>query len=192
MPTVAEEMQRWIPMDKALSAKYGVPLGILVGQQAVESGGNPSAANVGTATLPSGQQVPTDALGLAQFEPQTWAEYGSGNPLNAQDNATAEAKYLEALHEQYGSWDTALLAYGGFAYPNDPAEIAAAAQAAGTPLPSSIASQLDTASTKSTATQSATPTTTTGGFWAWLHRYAWVLIIPGAALIWLGVKKIVG
>jgi soluble lytic murein transglycosylase-like protein len=190
MPTIAEEMQQWIPMDKALSAKYGVPLGILIGQQAVESGGNPAAENIGTATLPSGRQVPTDALGLAQFEPATWAEYGAGNPLNALDNATAEAKYLHALHEQYGNWDTAILAYGGFAYPHDPTEIAAAAKAAGTPLSAPVASQLESANT--TSTQSASTKTATGGFWAWLHRYAWILIIPGAALIWLGIKKIVG
>ncbi len=38
--------------------------------------------------------------GLAQFLPETWAQWGEGDPFDPQDNIRAQARYLKWLIEQ--------------------------------------------------------------------------------------------
>jgi soluble lytic murein transglycosylase-like protein len=180
---------QWAPLDAKYGAEYGIPPDILLGQQYVESRGNPLATNEGTATLPDGQIVHTDAEGLAQFEPETWAAVGVGSPYNPADAIQAEAKYLAELKRQTGSLTGALEAYAGGAYPDYPQEVTAAATTLGQAAASTTITTPYRESTSPPPTASAASGTS---FWAWLHRYAWVLIIPGIALVWLGIRKIVG
>lgn len=193
---------QWAGLDKLFGAQYGVPVSTLLGQQYIESRGNPNLTNKGTARLPNGQVVQTDAQGLAQFEPQTWATVGAGSPYNPVDAINAEAKYLSQLDHQYGSMNTALEAYAGFAYPNYPSQVnQAGAELTAAMNPTATSGSASSGPTTITTPykESTTPpssgassASSGSGFFGWLHTYAWVLIIPGAALIWLGIKKIVG
>jgi membrane-bound lytic murein transglycosylase MltF len=42
----------------------------------------------------------TGAMGIAQFMPATWEEWGEGNPYNPEDSIRAQARYLKWLIEQ--------------------------------------------------------------------------------------------
>ena len=181
-------------LDQIFGSEYGIPVSTLLGQQYVESRGNPLATNSGTVTLPNGQTVQTDAQGVAQFEPATFAAEGTGSPYVPSNAVQAEAHYLHQLEGQTGSLTGALNAYSGNAYPGYAAEV----QKIGAELVSHVPIS-GTSGTASALNQAAsgqniagiTPTVS-GGFFGWLHRYAWVLILPGGMLIWLGIKKIVG
>lgn len=86
----------------------GVPANILLAVAAQESGFNPNAVS------------PTGAQGLMQFEPGTWAHYGSGSPFNPQNAMIAGAKYLRHLALEFHSWPLAIAGYnaGGQAVRN--------------------------------------------------------------------------
>ena len=197
---------QWAGLDKIFGAQYGVPVSTLLGQQYIESRGNPTLTNKETVTLPNGQTVQTDAQGLAQFEPQTWAAEGTGSPYNPVDAVNAEAKYLSQLDKQTGSMNAALEAYAGGAYPNYPSQVDNAGSILSAALGSSTGGVSEGGSGSSGPTTITTPykesttppssgtssASSGSGFFGWLHTYAWVLIIPGAAVIWLGIKKIVG
>jgi hypothetical protein len=81
------------------SASSGVPYSILSALAYQESSYNPSAVS------------PTGAQGLLQIEPATGASLGLSNPFDPQQNANAGASYLMSLYNQYGDWQTALIAY---------------------------------------------------------------------------------
>jgi membrane-bound lytic murein transglycosylase MltF len=44
----------------------------------------------------------TGARGIAQFMPETWQEWGEGDPYNPEDSIKAQARYLRWLIEQMG------------------------------------------------------------------------------------------
>ena len=60
--------------DVATAARAtGLSASVVAAQINDESGFNPTVTS------------PTGAMGIAQFEPQTWAEYGHGSAYNAGD-----------------------------------------------------------------------------------------------------------
>jgi Transglycosylase SLT domain len=78
----------------------GMPASVVAAQINLESGFDPTAVS------------PTGAQGIAQFEPGTWAQYGSGSPDNPQDAFTAYAKYMGVLlKDEKSSIQDALAAY---------------------------------------------------------------------------------
>ena len=81
------------------SVSSGVPYPILSALAYQESSYNPNAV--------SG----AGAQGLLQLMPATGASLGVSNPFDAQQNAIAGAAYLKSLYDQYGDWNTALIAY---------------------------------------------------------------------------------
>lgn len=80
--------------------ELGIPEAIVAAQIQLESDFNPNAIS------------PTGAEGIAQFEPATWSEYGSGSPYNATDAMNAYVKYMKVLlNQENGSVLKALEAY---------------------------------------------------------------------------------
>lgn len=99
---------------------------------------------------------PAGAQGIAQFEPGTWAQYGSGSPYNVSDAFAAYTKYMGALLTQFnGNVRDALAAYNagpgnlsaGYGYADSILTLAGS----GT-------------STTSTGVSTSAPTSS-GGFW---------------------------
>jgi hypothetical protein len=95
----------------ALEAIYGLPAGTMDRVWAAESsrGRDPKS------------RVPNEkgALGDFQFIPETAARYGVTDRLSIDQTAPAAARLLHDLMQQYGGINAALLAYGGFAHPQD-------------------------------------------------------------------------
>lgn len=82
------------------AVQSGLPAPVVAAQINLESGFNPQAVS------------PTGAQGIAQFEPATWATWGSGSPFNVGDALTAYAKYMSSLlSQEKGSIEDALAAY---------------------------------------------------------------------------------
>lgn len=82
------------------ASKYKVPLEMFTRLlQTENTTGNPHAVN------PS-----SGAVGLAQFMPGTAQELGI-DPTNPLASIDASAKYLKALHNQFGNWEDAVKAY---------------------------------------------------------------------------------
>lgn len=82
------------------AAKYQIPIDMFLRLLKTENDiGNPNAVN------PS-----TGATGLAQFLPQTAQELGV-NPKDPIASIHAAAKYLRALHREFGDWEKAVRAY---------------------------------------------------------------------------------
>lgn len=78
----------------------GIPAAVVAAQISDESGFNPNVTS------------PTGAQGIAQFEPGTWASYGTGSPFNVADAFAAYTKYMGALLKQFkGNVQDALAAY---------------------------------------------------------------------------------
>jgi len=50
------------------------------------------------------------AMGMSQFMPGTWAEYGQGSPYDPSSALTAEGKYLLALHKMLGGGEAEMIA----------------------------------------------------------------------------------
>jgi hypothetical protein len=74
----------------AAAASTGLPAAVVAAQINEESGFNPSATS------------PTGAQGIAQFEPGTFASYGSGSAYNVADAFAAYTSYMSALLKQFG------------------------------------------------------------------------------------------
>lgn len=90
----------FVSMLKAAAAASGIPYNVVAAQINLESGFNPGATS------------PTGAEGIAQFEPGTFATYGSGSAYNAADDMAAYAKYMKALLlQEGGNLRNALAAY---------------------------------------------------------------------------------
>lgn len=81
------------------SLSSGVPLSLLQALAQQESSFNPSAVSS------------KGAQGLLQLMPATGASLGVSSPFDPNQNASAGAQYLKSLYDQYGDWNTALIAY---------------------------------------------------------------------------------
>ena len=75
---------------------FGVDWCLLKAQALVESGLNPKAKSS------------KGALGLAQFMPSTWIEWGEGDILCAEDSIKAQARYMKWLLDQFKDSDEAV------------------------------------------------------------------------------------
>ena len=81
-------------------AAHGIPAGMMSRLVMRESGGNPAARG------------PAGELGLCQFMPPTWGEWGRGDWRDPAANADAAARYLAWLYGQLGSsWWRAAAGY---------------------------------------------------------------------------------
>jgi soluble lytic murein transglycosylase-like protein len=96
-----ERMNRWNPLIKEASRRFGVPEIWIRAVMTIESGGRTML----------GENIPmasgAGAMGLMQVMPQTWQQmrrqYGLGaNPHDPQDNILAGTAYLSLLYRQYG------------------------------------------------------------------------------------------
>lgn len=77
--------------DVTAAAKaLGIPPSVVAAQIQLESDWNPNARSS------------AGAEGIAQFEPATFAQYGTGSPYNASDAFAAYTKYMAALLKQEG------------------------------------------------------------------------------------------
>ncbi|MGC9237928.1 MAG: lytic transglycosylase domain-containing protein, partial [Thiomonas sp.] len=81
------------------SAKYHVPSRFLQNQMMTESGGNPRAVS------------PKGAMGLMQFMPGTWKQWGHGSIWDPKQQVDAAARYDAWLKRKTGSWKGAAIAY---------------------------------------------------------------------------------
>ena len=94
-------MDRWNPLIKTASRRFGVPEIWIRAVMMIESGGRTMLGEHAPITSSAG------AMGLMQVMPKTWSEmrrqYGLGNdPYNPHDNIFAGTAYLELLYRQYG------------------------------------------------------------------------------------------
>jgi soluble lytic murein transglycosylase-like protein len=79
------------PLVESIAARYGYPAALLAAQAEAESNWNPTArSRVG-------------ALGLMQFMPATWSEWGSGEPTDPEASLDAGVQYMQWLIEQFNS-----------------------------------------------------------------------------------------
>ncbi len=88
---------------------YGVPPLLLEWQIGAESGWNPNAIN--SNYNPVNDTYGTPALGIAQFQPATAAQFGI-NPMDPSQAIPAMAQYDAQLYGQSGSWQQVLQDYG--------------------------------------------------------------------------------
>ena len=88
---------------------YGVPPSLLEWQIGAESGWNPNAIN--SNYNPVNDTYGTPALGIAQFQPATAAQFGI-NPMDPSQAIPAMAQYDAQLYNQTGSWQQVLQDYG--------------------------------------------------------------------------------
>lgn len=88
---------------KQAAAQYGVPESLFLWQIGQESSWNPNAYNANNGGTP--------AIGIAQFQPATAQQYGV-NPYDPVSSLFGAAKYDAALHDKYGTWNSALTHYG--------------------------------------------------------------------------------
>ena len=94
-------MDRWNPLIKKASARFGVPELWIRAVMMIESGGRTMLGENMPITSSAG------AMGLMQVMPKTWLQmrrqYGLGaDPFDPQDNVLAGTAYLELLYRQYG------------------------------------------------------------------------------------------
>jgi hypothetical protein len=91
---------QYAPLIQNAAAQLGLPVDVVAAQIQTESGFNPDATS------------PTGAQGLAQFEPGTWATYGTGSPTDPTAAMNAYVKYMSVLLQQFGgNVQNALAAY---------------------------------------------------------------------------------
>lgn len=81
---------QYAPLVSTAAQQLGLPEGVVAAQIQTESGWNPDATS------------PTGAQGLAQFEPGTWATYGTGSPNDPTAAMNAYVKYMSVLLQQFG------------------------------------------------------------------------------------------
>jgi hypothetical protein len=91
---------KFVALLKKAASATSIPYAVVAAQINLESGFNPDALS------------PTGAQGLAQFEPGTWASYGSGSPDDPSNAMAAYSKYMTTLLKQEnGNLRNALAAY---------------------------------------------------------------------------------
>jgi soluble lytic murein transglycosylase-like protein len=88
----------YLPLAKALAAKYDIPEDLFLRLVQQESGWNPGAVS------------PKGATGLAQLMPATARSLGV-DINNPEENLEGGARYLRAMYDKFGSWRLALAAY---------------------------------------------------------------------------------
>lgn len=94
---VPPQYQAWV---NSAAQQLGIPADVVAAQINLESSWNPNAKS------------PTGAEGLAQFEPDTWATVGHGDPNNPQDALNAYVAYMHyLLMLEKGNLQLALAAY---------------------------------------------------------------------------------
>ena len=98
MWTTPPKGQKYETTFKSVTAKYGLPDGLLSRVAYQESRYNPAAK--------SG----AGAIGLMQFLPATAKQYGI-NPLNPEQSIEAAGHYLASLYKQFGNWQQAVASY---------------------------------------------------------------------------------
>lgn len=86
--------------------QHKLPVALVKRQMMAESSARPDAIS------------PAGALGLMQFMPATWKEWGKGDPFNPEESIAAGCAYLAWLHGRFGEisdaherWRFALAAY---------------------------------------------------------------------------------
>ena len=94
--TIPRQYRRYVT---AAARDTGLPAGVIAAQIDDESGWDPKA------------QSGAGAEGIAQFEPGTWAQWGTGSPYNPADAFPAYAAYMSSLLSQFGNVRDALAAY---------------------------------------------------------------------------------
>lgn len=87
----AEELRAvpaaWVDPVREAAASAGVPAAVLAAQLEAESGWDPQAVSA------------RGAVGLGQFMPETWAQYGVGDPTDPVAAITATGAYMADLME---------------------------------------------------------------------------------------------
>ena len=133
--------------------QLGIPASVVAAQLYLESGWDPTIVS------------PTGAVGLAQFEPGTWASYGSGDPKNPVNAFAAYVKYMKyLLGLEHGDLSKALAAYNA-----GPGDLRAGAGYASTILKNAGTGDVTVSGGTSTGTSSGTSGTsgTTGTNAGW-------------------------
>jgi len=94
--------QQFVPWVDMAANQLGIPRAVVAAQIAQESGfDNESVGHYGE-------------RGIVQFLPSTWAEYGSGDPTNFQNQLEAYVKFMKHLLDlEGGNIQMALAAYNG-------------------------------------------------------------------------------
>lgn len=91
---------QYAEMIQEASTELGIPVAVIAAQLNLESSWDPNSVSK------------TGAVGLAQFEPSTWAEYGTGDPRNPAQAIKAYIKYMGYLLNLEGNnLELALAAY---------------------------------------------------------------------------------
>ncbi|HST72447.1 lytic transglycosylase domain-containing protein [Kocuria rosea] len=94
-PWTAPVPEPWADDVLAAAELCGLPPAVVAAQLDVESRWNPRAVS------------PAGAQGLAQFMPDTWREYGRGDPFDPHDAIRAQGLYLKDLRRMVASLDPA-------------------------------------------------------------------------------------
>jgi Transglycosylase SLT domain len=127
--------QQYVSDVENAASALGIPASVVAAQINDESGFDPTAVSS------------AGAEGIAQFEPGTFAEYGSGSPDNVSDAFAAYTAYMGALLKQFGGNISEALA----AYNAGPDNLAAGAGYASTILGNSGSDATKSTGTKTTA-----------------------------------------
>lgn len=69
--------------------EYGLDFNIIKNQMLAESSGNPYAIS------------PAKAMGLMQFTPETWRDFGEGNPFDPECSIKSGCKYMRFLLDRF-------------------------------------------------------------------------------------------
>lgn len=97
-PTTFHGYEQWHRHIAHAHALTGVPVSILDSVMRHESNGNQGAIS------------PVGAIGLMQLMPGTAHDLGV-DPHDPVQNILGGAKYLKQMHDQFGSWESALAGY---------------------------------------------------------------------------------
>lgn len=91
------------PLVETIAARYGYNAALLAAQAESESNWNPHARSR------------AGAVGLMQFMPRTWAEWGNGDPENPEASLVAGARYMQWLLDQFSdAANPTALAYAAY------------------------------------------------------------------------------
>lgn len=105
--TLSPQVQTYMPLIKTAAASKGLDSNLLSAQIQQESKGNPNAQNNADIAV-TGQP----SIGIAQFQPDTAAQYGVSNPKDPNQAIPGMAAYMSDLTKQFGGdYTKALAAY---------------------------------------------------------------------------------